>query len=235
MTITMDAEALAEAIEAGRAALAAAADALPDDPTETVLAGEVGRRQFTAAYVGRCLAAAGGRPVTLTIDSPGGSASEAHAIREQIEQYQARGPRATVTGVVNGECSSAASLVLQACARRRVGPNARLTVHDPRMPLRNGGCASAADLFDAAWCDELAGVPLVAELSTFARRVVMQTFPRYLAAQAFDVLCAEVERDVSVYAKRSGRPDGQWRAAMARETTYGAHAAVLAGLADEVG
>ena len=190
----------------------------PADPNIIALCGEVGRPGFTAQALLDKLAAAGRRAVTLVIDSHGGDVDEALRIVAVIHNYQRDG-RSPVTAVVNGEASSAASIVMQACAHRAVGPKARMTLHDPAASWPRRGVTrgvTARDLLDAC-----------------ATRSIPDG-ARPAAAVTISALRRTGEQFSAAYAWRTHRPATQWRDTMAAGQTYVGQGIVFAGLADEV-
>jgi ATP-dependent protease ClpP protease subunit len=200
------------------AAVSRPAADLPTDPSRIALTGEVGRPGFTASALLNKLAASGGGPVTLSIDSRGGSTEEALRIVAVIHAHQQAG-KGPVTAEVNGEASSAASMIVQACARRRVGPQARMLVHDPSTswPSRDVSTGvTARDLLDACTTRQL------------------PDGARPAAAMAISALRRTGDELAACYAWRSGRPASVWREAMAAERMYVGAGIVYAGLADEV-
>lgn len=71
-----------------------------------------------------------GEDITLFINSPGGGIMDAFAIYDFIVSTQQAGHR--VTGIVRGQASSAASMiVLQAVDKRVATPQSRLHLHEP--------------------------------------------------------------------------------------------------------
>lgn len=69
-------------------------------------------------------------PVNLMITSDGGEVFEGFGVENAIRDIQgALAPGVPVIGVVNGNCFSMASYILQACARRIVLANSFIMVH----------------------------------------------------------------------------------------------------------
>ncbi|MCO5253369.1 MAG: Clp protease ClpP [Bacteroidetes bacterium] len=64
--------------------------------------------------------------VTIRLNSNGGSLFEAMSIIDKI-----RNSSVQVTGIVDGVAASAAAVILQACDKRVMQPNARLMIHRP--------------------------------------------------------------------------------------------------------
>lgn len=69
---------------------------------------------------------AGKGDVTIRLNSNGGSLFEAMSIIDNI-----RNSSVQVTGIVDGVAASAAAVILQACDKRVMQPNARLMIHRP--------------------------------------------------------------------------------------------------------
>jgi ATP-dependent protease ClpP protease subunit len=92
------------------------------------LYGVVGQ-DFDAASVAESLAQLGSArgPVTLYVNSPGGSFFDGKAIHAAIGRF-AKGHK--VTGVVDGVAASAASLLLMAAPRIEMSPGSSLMVHE---------------------------------------------------------------------------------------------------------
>ncbi len=97
----------------------------PDGPLEVALIGDL--TEHEADCVDKLLGVAPGSTCTLYINSPGGSAYTAISLMTLI---RLRGLQ--VTGVVTGECSSAALWPLAACTRRLVTPYSVLLFHPMR-------------------------------------------------------------------------------------------------------
>jgi ATP-dependent Clp protease, protease subunit len=94
----------------------------PEGPVEIALVGEL--NECEAAISDKLLEAPPGGECILYIDSPGGSPYCAMAL---MTLMVLRGLRAT--GIVTGECSSAALWPFAACARRIVTPYSVLLFH----------------------------------------------------------------------------------------------------------
>ncbi len=75
-----------------------------------------------------------GRPVTLYIDSPGGSVDSGLAVYDMIRMM-----KSPVTTVVAGMAASMGSLIFLAGERRIMLPHARLLIHDPYIPSGTSG------------------------------------------------------------------------------------------------
>jgi ATP-dependent Clp endopeptidase proteolytic subunit ClpP len=65
-------------------------------------------------------------PITFYIDSPGGSASAGLDIYDAVKSS-----KSPVTGIVMRRASSAAAIVLQACAVRKIHRNSDIMMHHP--------------------------------------------------------------------------------------------------------
>jgi ATP-dependent Clp protease protease subunit len=65
------------------------------------------------------------KQITMLINSQGGEVVEALAIYDAISML-----KAPVDALVLGQCSSAASYVLQACRNRYMTPNSRFMIHE---------------------------------------------------------------------------------------------------------
>jgi ATP-dependent protease ClpP protease subunit len=94
---------------------------------------------FTAAEVVRALASFAGEPVTVRINSMGGNAYEAAAIRAALAAHGG-----AVTAVIEGVALSAASLICCAAARVEVAADASVMIHDPQMMIGGDAAALAA-------------------------------------------------------------------------------------------
>ena len=90
------------------------------------ISGIIGEDTATADELGRTLEAAGGRPVDVIINSPGGSAFEGAAIYAELKSYA--GP---VTVRVRGVAASAASLAAMGGDLILVAPAAAMMLHNP--------------------------------------------------------------------------------------------------------
>ena len=90
------------------------------------ITGIIGEDGATADALGRTLEAAGGRPVDVVINSPGGSAFEGAAIYGELKSYA--GP---VTVRIRGVAASAASLAAMGGDQILVAPAAALMLHNP--------------------------------------------------------------------------------------------------------
>ena len=90
------------------------------------ISGIIGEDTATADDLGRTLEAAGGRPVDVIINSPGGSAFEGAAIYAELKGYA--GP---VTVRIRGVAASAASLAAMGGDTILVAPAAAMMLHNP--------------------------------------------------------------------------------------------------------
>lgn len=70
------------------------------------------------------LTARSNAPIVLYISSPGGAIHDAFAIYDAIKACPA-----DIAGIATGVCWSSATLILQACDRRLITPNASLMMH----------------------------------------------------------------------------------------------------------
>ena len=93
--------------------------------SETWLGDEVTPNQFATD-----LAACGGRPLTVRVNSPGGDVFAAQAIYNQLKTYGG-----SIHVVIDGICASAATIV--ACAGNKVSmpDNALYMIHNPQVGL----------------------------------------------------------------------------------------------------
>ncbi|NLX53786.1 MAG: hypothetical protein GXY58_01590 [Planctomycetaceae bacterium] len=98
------------------------ADDAPEGPLEVALIGDL--TEHEPDCYDKLLGVAPGSPCTLYINSPGGSAYTAISLMTLIRLRNLQ-----VTGVVTGECSSAALWPLAACVRRLVTPYSVLLFH----------------------------------------------------------------------------------------------------------
>jgi ATP-dependent protease ClpP protease subunit len=187
------------------------------DPSRITLVGEVGKHEFTAQALAPKLRAAGRQPVGLHVSSSGGDTDEALKIVALLHAHQ-RGSGGPVTAHVTEEASSAASLVVQACDRRVVGPHARMLVHAPAAswPAR-GVPGVTADMLLTAYAEG---------------RLPDEVHPA--AAMTIKALRDAGAEVAACYAWRTGRPIAAWREAMAAERVYVGAGIVYACLADEV-
>ncbi|NLY16637.1 MAG: Clp protease ClpP [Gammaproteobacteria bacterium] len=110
-------------------------------------------RPLTVARVDAALRSIGDNPVTVYINSPGGSMFEGIAIYNRLSQH-----KAGVTIKVLGLAGSAASVIAMAGQRREIGKTAFLFVHNSwtiavgnRHEMHQ--CAAALTEFDQAMCD----------------------------------------------------------------------------------
>lgn len=76
------------------------------------------------------LNAVSAEPITLFINSPGGDAHSGFHIYDAV-----KGSKASVTGMVNGFCKSAAFVVLQGCPNRLAYPHAIFLFHPTSMGI----------------------------------------------------------------------------------------------------
>jgi ATP-dependent protease ClpP protease subunit len=110
-----------------------------EGPLEIALVGELGAHE-TEIY-DKLLAVPPGGPCILYFNSPGGSAYAALSLATLIA---IRGVAAT--GIVTGECSSAAVWALAACRRRLVTPHSVLLFHPMKWESEEHvGIAEAAE------------------------------------------------------------------------------------------
>jgi ATP-dependent Clp protease protease subunit len=70
------------------------------------------------------------QPITLIINSGGGSVQDGFAIYDQICACKSK-----VIGVVFGACYSMAALILQGCDTRVMAPTSRFMIHDGAMNM----------------------------------------------------------------------------------------------------
>ena len=89
------------------------------------VAGVIGEGDATALALGRCLDALPGQPVRITVNSPGGLASEGAAMLALIEDH------GSVHVEVMGIAASAASLLLVGASRIAMHSAALMMIHDP--------------------------------------------------------------------------------------------------------
>ena len=114
-------------------------DAPPDGPPEIALVGDLAEHATDLAE--KLLAVPPGSECTLYFDSPGGSPYSAMAL---VNLIVLRGLKAT--GIVAGECSSAALWPLAACQRRIVTPLSVLLFHPMKWQSEEHvGLAEAAE------------------------------------------------------------------------------------------
>lgn len=92
-----------------------------------------GEDHFTPLDVQAQLAKAGGRPVTVHLNSGGGVATDGQAIYALLKAYGGR-----VTLIVEGCAASAASLIAMAGAEIILTDGAWLLLHDPATPWTDG-------------------------------------------------------------------------------------------------
>lgn len=90
------------------------------------LAGEIGEPPNTAADVAAQLAQAGGAPVAVIVNSPGGLATEGAAIHAELRAYPGR-----VRVAIRGIAASAASLAAMAGDEIAIAEGAVFMLHDP--------------------------------------------------------------------------------------------------------
>jgi ATP-dependent protease ClpP protease subunit len=110
-----------------------------EGPLEIALVGELGAHE-TEIY-DKILAVPPGGPCVLYFNSPGGSAYAALSLATLIA---IRG--VVATGIVTGECSSAAVWALAACRRRLVTPHSVLLFHPMKWESEEHvGIAEAAE------------------------------------------------------------------------------------------
>jgi ATP-dependent Clp protease protease subunit len=83
------------------------------------------------------------KPITLILNSPGGSVSDGYAIYDTIRFIQP-----TVKIVTTGLCASIATVILAAAERkyRACTPNTRLLIHQPHIPMQVYGPASDLEI-----------------------------------------------------------------------------------------
>jgi ATP-dependent Clp protease protease subunit len=83
------------------------------------------------------------RPITLIVNSPGGSVSDGFAIFDTIQFI-----RSPVRILTTGMCASIATIVLIAVPRayRVCTPNTRLLIHQPHIPMQVYGPASDLEI-----------------------------------------------------------------------------------------
>ena len=113
------------------------------------LSGEVG--ETMANYVNAVTTLSGSKdeppPLTIKISSGGGSASYGYSIHDAIRLYEGE-----TTGIAVGSCSSAATIILQACKVRKLGRNTYFHVHLPHQDLKH---VTSDQLRDEAWRNRL--------------------------------------------------------------------------------
>lgn len=90
------------------------------------LDGFIGEPPNTAQAVADALAAAGGAPVSVVINSPGGDAFEGAAMLAELRDHPGR-----VTVTIRGIAASAASLIAMGAAEIVMDPAAVMMIHDP--------------------------------------------------------------------------------------------------------
>lgn len=169
--------------------------------TDIFLYDQIGMFGISArAFVG-ALNAIKTAAITVYINSPGGSADDAVAMFHALRRHPA-----TVTTVVDGLAASAASVVVQAGARRKMMAGSTMMVHSPWSGLDAQVVGNATDMRG---------------LSDEARK----------QAEYLDKMAANI---AAIYVMRAGGTEAHWRAAMEAETWFRAQEAVDAGLADEV-
>lgn len=104
-----------------------AKNATDKEPAELVLYGEVGNpyEQMDAGSVGRFLRANKGAPVTIRINSYGGSAYDGLTIRNALAQHDGK-----TTSIIEGIAGSAASIIAIGAQRVKMFENATYFIHE---------------------------------------------------------------------------------------------------------
>ena len=128
------------------------------------VSGFIGEPPATADDLARFLAAAGGQPVEVVVNSPGGDAYEGSAMLAEMQRYPGR-----VTVLIEGIAASAASLVAMGGDEILIDAAAVLMIHNPAT-LTIG---TAADLRASAdTLDKLAGIYAAAYAARSGNRTV---------------------------------------------------------------
>lgn len=81
------------------------------------------------------------QPITIELNSPGGSIIHTFAIIDQIAELQASGIK--VTMAVRGHAASGAGVMLQAASKRIIGPNSFVMLH--RASFQTAGSADQVE------------------------------------------------------------------------------------------
>lgn len=92
--------------------------------SDLIIYGDIGWDN-SAASVNRALAEAAPGPLTVRLNSPGGSVFDGLAIASMLRR------RGEVTAVVDGLAASAASIIYIAAARRVMAPGSMVMIHNP--------------------------------------------------------------------------------------------------------
>ena len=113
---------------------------------ELVLYGEIGKKKdVRAAKVREALSAAGGKDVTIRVNSDGGEINEGTAICTAIRAYKGK-----TTCIVDGIAASMASVIACACDEVVMTEGSYMMIHSPHGGVEGGAAAGRDRAQDAA-------------------------------------------------------------------------------------
>jgi len=116
-------------------------------------------------------------PITVDINSPGGSITDGLAIFDQIMRMRRNGT--PVTTRANGLCASMAAVLLQAGDERIMDPRAKLLIHEGSATFNGNLSVGEQDDF-RAFSEMLQGelLDILSERSTLSKRAIKTKWRR---------------------------------------------------------
>jgi ATP-dependent Clp endopeptidase proteolytic subunit ClpP len=120
-----------------------------------------------------------GEPITININSPGGSVTDGLALYDTIQRLRRKGHIVTTRGM--GLVASMAGVLLQAGDERILDKRAKLLIHEGSTSMRRGEQLTAGDMEDMKFfSDMLRGdiLDILSERSTLSKRQIENRWKR---------------------------------------------------------